>query len=157
MAVPPTRRLPRLALPLCILFCLILTSPSARAQTCELWAGAMSPLNGSLHDTHTSDTDTIKEALSYPIIALSHCACLAGDPPECAPHLQGRVVYLFAPLTQTLVADQIRNLTAQISQQVALLAPSCANASLPFACRSAFPRCVLVNDTITGQEGTKRC
>lgn len=71
----------------------------------------------------------------------------AGDPPECAAALTGTQVYLFGPLTQTDTADQIRNLTAQITSLVATVFPKCAELALPFACKNAFPKCVMVNDT----------
>lgn len=61
-------------------------------------------------------------------------------------------VYLFGGLTQSEVADQIRNLTQQITSLVAAVFPKCAERALPFACKNAFPKCVRVNDT--AGEGT---
>lgn len=68
-----------------------------------------------------------------------------GDPAECAPYLTGSTIYLFGTLNQTATADVIRSLVRRIDTQVPIIA--CKNASLPFTCKSAFPRCVTLNDT----------
>ena len=61
--------------------------------------------------------------------------------------LANQEIYLIGPLTQLFLADQVRNLTAQIATLVQAVFPKCAEVALPFACKNAFPRCVRVNDT----------
>lgn len=109
-----------------LLFPLFLLLSAATSQRCEIWAGAWGPFPSR----RIVGTDT-----------------RTGDPPECASVLANQEIYLIGPLTQLFLADQIRNLTAQITTLVQAVFPKCAEVALPFACKNAFPRCVRVNDT----------
>lgn len=129
----------------------------ATSQTCELWQGAV--LHPQCRCARTSWSWILSRAPTriYGVTRSgftrsrsfvrrrSNHLDPSGDPVECAPYLSGRTVYLYGNLTQTATADTIRSLVKRIDTQVPIAA--CKNASLPFTCKSAFPRCVVVNDT----------
>lgn len=165
------------AAPVALVCAVLLLVPwGSEAQTCQLWAGAFRSAN----DQSSSLLSLADDPPSVPCVNVAHVFSVffaannarsvgaallwssastevrVGDPPECAPFLQNKTIFLFGPLSQTFVADQVRNLSSQIATLVTQLAPACAKVSLPFACRNAFPECVNVNDTASGIEGTYR-